>query len=220
MAKEIASLQAEVVSLRSQLSKATGSVKKAAGKKAAAKSEIEEEFPTKFTMESDPDEDGRIVELLKLMDEDNKSSKKAKSVAMEKKREEEARFVASEKMKAEKGAESAKSKSSVATKKKKKSTKKKAQKKAVKKASTKKKAAKKKATKTISKVEVVSAPSPEKVVVVKANPDDWKTLADSTLKRKTIAQLTDYLTGKGVVVTDDSGKTLKKAELLDAVRSL
>ena len=219
MAKEIASLQAEVVSLRSQLSKATGSVEKAAGKKAAAKSEIEEEFPTKFTMESDPDEDGRIVELLKLMDEDNKSSKKAKSVAMEKKREEEARFVASEKMKAEKGAESAKSKSSAATKKKK-SIKKKAQKKAVKKASTKKKAAKKKATKTISKVEVVSAPSPEKVVVVKANPDDWKTLADSTLKRKTIAQLTDYLTGKGVVVTDDSGKTLKKAELLDAVRSL
>ena len=210
MAKEIASLQAEVASLRSQLSKVTESAEKTVEKKVAAKTEIEEEFPTKFTMESDPEEDDRIVELLKLMDADNKSNKKTKAVAMEKKREEEARFVAAEKIKAEKGAEAAKSKSSAATKEKK-SSKKKAQKKA---------STKKKSSKTVSKVEVVSAPSPEKVVVVKANGEDWKSLADSTLKRKTVAQLTGYLTGKGVAVTDDSGKTLKKAELLDAVKSL
>ena len=45
--------------------------------------------------------------------------------------------------------------------------------------------------------------------------DDWTSLAESTLKRKTVAQLTEYLTGKGVEV---SGK--KKAELLDLVKSL
>jgi len=50
--------------------------------------------------------------------------------------------------------------------------------------------------------------------------DDWATLADSTLKRKTVAQLTGYLTEKGVMVTSSDGKALKKADLLSAVKSL
>jgi len=50
--------------------------------------------------------------------------------------------------------------------------------------------------------------------------DNWALLAESTLKRKTVAQLTEYLTRKGVPTTSDSGKLLKKAELLEAVKSL
>jgi len=50
--------------------------------------------------------------------------------------------------------------------------------------------------------------------------ENWALLADSTLKRKTVAQLTEYLTEKGVPATRDSGELLKKAELLEAVKSL
>merc|ERR1712194_641336 len=78
---------------------------------------------------------------------------------------------------------------------------------------------KKQAAKIMSKV------SAKKSVVKKASRtyssiDDWALLADSTLKRKTVVQLTEYLTEKGVTATDESGKVLKKAELLEAVKSL
>ena len=196
----MSSLQAEVVLLKNQLDVAKGTKEKKGDTKVKVKTEIEEEYPTIVTMESDPEEDQRVVELLKLMDEENAIKKKAAAEALEKKREEEAKFVAAEKAKAEskkmaKGVESAQVKAEAVTKK---------MKGATKKAATKSKSETKK--KAVSK---------KKASGSAAASDDWTSLAESTLKRKTVAQLTEYLTGKGVGV---SGK--KKAELLDLVKSL
>ncbi|GKY93271.1 hypothetical protein MPSEU_000294600 [Mayamaea pseudoterrestris] len=52
-----------------------------------------------------------------------------------------------------------------------------------------------------------------------ASSDDWSKFSTSTLTRKSIAELTDYLKVKGVSVVDSSGKNLKKAELVRAVQS-
>mmetsp|Transcript_9483 Transcript_9483/g.20052 ORF Transcript_9483/g.20052 Transcript_9483/m.20052 type:complete len:316 (-) Transcript_9483:441-1388(-) len=66
------------------------------------------------------------------------------------------------------------------------------------------------------------APEPEPVVAVAAGgaENPWNTLSDSTLKRKTIKQLTNYLLERQISVTDNAGKVLKKADLVSAVRSL
>mmetsp|Transcript_3122 Transcript_3122/g.7327 ORF Transcript_3122/g.7327 Transcript_3122/m.7327 type:complete len:508 (+) Transcript_3122:70-1593(+) len=77
-----------------------------------------------------------------------------------------------------------------------------AQKPPAKKAAAKKKAATKKAT-----------------VAKKSSADSWSTLSPSTLSRKTVKQLTDYLSTKGVSTTDEDGKTLKKALLVEAVQA-
>eukprot|EP00581_Thalassiosira_minuscula_P006550 CAMPEP_0183742500 /NCGR_PEP_ID=MMETSP0737-20130205/64729_1 /TAXON_ID=385413 /ORGANISM="Thalassiosira miniscula, Strain CCMP1093" /LENGTH=555 /DNA_ID=CAMNT_0025978087 /DNA_START=90 /DNA_END=1757 /DNA_ORIENTATION=- len=220
MEKEMRALQAEVTSLRGQLAKSAGGAKKKATKKKTVKTEIEEEYPTKVTMKSDPDEDSRIIELLKEMDEANLIQKKKAAEEAEKKREEEAKFVAAEKKKEEsrkmtKGVEAAQKKAEAAKKKKS------AKKKSAKKASTKVSAKTK--TKTGAKQKASTKKSVAKKapkVKVVATADDWALLAESTLKRKTVAQLTEYLTGKGVTATDSSGKSLKKAELLEAVKSL
>lgn len=206
MENEMCALQAEVVYLRSQLEKTQGEKKKAPEKTKTVTTEIEAEYPTKFVMETDPDEDERIVELLKLLDEENSIKKKKAAEELEKKREEEAKFVAAEKSKAiskkmTKGVEAAQAKAEVAKKKA-------AAKKSKKKSAT--KSTRKMATKSVAK----------KASRTVATVDDWASLAESTLKRKTVAQLSEYLTGKGVTVTDGSGKSLKKAELLAAVKGV
>jgi len=48
----------------------------------------------------------------------------------------------------------------------------------------------------------------------------WASLSESTLKRKTVIQLTEYLGEREVKFTDDSGKILKKAELVTVLRSI
>lgn len=48
---------------------------------------------------------------------------------------------------------------------------------------------------------------------------DWSKLSESTLKRKTVKELTEYLTQKGISVTDSSGKTMKKLDLVQLVLS-
>ncbi|CAB9515960.1 expressed unknown protein [Seminavis robusta] len=48
---------------------------------------------------------------------------------------------------------------------------------------------------------------------------DWTSFAQSTLKRKTVKELTSYLETKGVEVTDENGKTLKKDSLVGLVLS-
>eukprot|EP00984_Skeletonema_dohrnii_P009930 scaffold3828_cov110-Skeletonema_dohrnii-CCMP3373.AAC.1 len=102
-----------------------------------------------------------------------------------------------------KGVEVAQAKAEVATKKKRTAKKKSTATKAKAKTSAKKKT-----------VTVKSAPAPVKA---SSGPiTDWTQLADSTLKRKTVAQLTEYLTEKGVSVE----KSMKKADLLSAVKSL
>jgi len=217
MEKEMRALQVELSLLKKQLETPQGGKKKKKTK--TVKTEIEKEYPTKVVMKSDPDEDGRILELLKALDEENKVKKQKAAEELEKKREEEAKFVAAEKKKAvsrkmTKGVEAAQAKAEVA-KKKKAATKK------AKKASTKAKSvATKKTTATKKAVTKKTVTVTKRAPRATANVDDWASLADSTLKRKTVAQLTEYLSGKGVTATDSSGKSLKKAELLEAVKSL
>ena len=100
--KEMRALQAEVATLRSRLEKAESGGKGKSMMKTTkvVKTEIEEEYPDNVVMESDPDEDGWIIEILKLLNEEN-ASKKKKAEGFELKREEEARFVAAEKAKFE-----------------------------------------------------------------------------------------------------------------------
>ena len=217
-------LQAEVSILRSQLEKAQGG-KKATKKKPTKKTEIEEEYPIKMIVDAGVDEDGRIIEILKEIDEENKAKQAAEH---ERKREEESKYVKEQKLLAEsnamtKGVEAAQKKAEAAKKKAtktsaKKGTAKKASPK--KKASTKKTATKKTSAKKAVEKKMVAAPSAVEQKVATAPPavekkeaapsavekkvaapsavnsDDWASLADSTLKRKTVAQITDYLSGK------------------------
>ena len=224
MEKEIRALQTELATLKSQLSR-NNAIKEEKTVK-SVKTEIEEEFPTKVTMETDPDQDGRIIDILKLMDEENALKQKRVAEELESKREAEAKFVASEKAKLEvaeraisdaaeaengragkeeeekkivsktavatsapnierkevnKGSEVSKPKSEVA-----------------KKASTKK--ATKGATEILS--DVPKKPTTKlstkrtSKTATSSNADDWATLAESTLKRKSVAQLTEYLVGR------------------------
>ncbi|KAL7534529.1 hypothetical protein ACHAWF_004863 [Thalassiosira exigua] len=184
MEKEMRALQAEVSSLRSQLEKIEGEKNKTTVKTKKVKTEIEEEYPSKVIVDTGADEGGRIIELLKEIDEENRQKK---AEELEKKRVEEAKFVAKQKAKAEskkmtKGVEAAQAKAEVA---KKEAAKKKAKKASAK---TKSNAVKRKATtKSVTK---------KAARAVIATADDWASLAESTLKRKTVAQLTEYLTGK------------------------
>jgi len=250
-------LKAEVTTLRSKLPR-TEKLKVTTISFKDIKTEIEEEYPTKIIMESDSDEDSRIIEILKLLDEEN-AMKKQKAEGMEKKREEEAIFVASEKAKvvaAEKAeAEdfaikaAAEAKKALAAKmaadekrrideataaaareavekmleeeaKSKKMTKgvETAQAKAetVKKTAT-RKAAAKSATSVAIKSEDGKSTTKKATVI---DSDDWSTLSESTLKRKSVAQLNEYLTRKGATVTHQDGKSMNKSELLEAVKSM
>jgi hypothetical protein len=206
--QKILELQAQVSKLTSQLEKAEAGKKKATKAVVTKKTEIEEEYPNKFVMEGDPEEDARIIELLKAMDEENKGKQAKAAVEAEKKREQEANYVKAQKnvdKKMTKGVEAAQAKAEVVTKKKKS---------AAKKNNTATKAkAKTTPKKTAAPKKAAPAPAP---ATASGSDDDWTQLAESTLKRKTVAQLTEYLTGKGVSVQ----KSMKKADLLDAVKSL
>lgn len=232
MEKEIRALQAEVASLKSQVSKydEVKVVKKAV----SVKTEIEEEFPTKFTMETDPDEDGRIIDILKLIDEENAMKQTKIAEELEQKREAEAKFVASEKAKADfaerakseaveaenaraaKEAEEKKTASEVAaaaatatttvtaTPKIERKEVNKGTEVAKTKAEVTKKVSTKKATKGASETQLdVPKKAATKSATKKSpkpatanNADDWAALAESTLKRKSVAQLTEYLVGR------------------------
>mmetsp|Transcript_42113 Transcript_42113/g.101271 ORF Transcript_42113/g.101271 Transcript_42113/m.101271 type:complete len:587 (+) Transcript_42113:338-2098(+) len=70
--------------------------------------------------------------------------------------------------------------------------------------------------------EPVTAPAPAPAPAAPASgggTDDWSTLSKSTLTRKTVKELQEYLDTKGVTTTDSDGKPLKKALLVDAVLS-
>jgi hypothetical protein len=75
-------------------------------------------------------------------------------------------------------------------------------------------AAKKDTTKKTeeAKKEVEAAPT--------TSDNPWKELSLSTLKRKTVKEISAYLIERDVQVTDEAGKPLKKAELLDKVMAL
>jgi membrane protein involved in colicin uptake len=259
MEKEMRALKAEVTSLRSKLPR-TEKVKVTTISFKDIKTEIEEEYPTKIVMESDPDEDSRIIEILKLLDEEN-ATKKQKAEGMEKKREEEANFVASEKAKlvaAEKAVAeaedfaikaAAEAKKVLAAKKAadekrrideataaaareavekmlEEETKSKKMTKGVETAQAKAETVKKTATRKAAAKSATSAAmksddgksTTKKATVIDS--DDWSTLSESTLKRKSVAQLNEYLTRKGAAVSHQDGKSMNKSELLEAVKSL
>jgi len=226
MEQKIRELQTEVSKLNTQLEKAEEGKKKAV-ETVVAKTEIEEEYPTKVTLEGDPEEDARIIELLKMMDEENKAKKAKAAAEAEKKREEEAKYVKSQKnidKKMTKGVEAAQAKAEVATKKTRATKKKSTATKAKAKTSTKKKTTSEKAApKSETEASPVAAKEPEPVAANEPESDaandggdDWTQLAESALKRKTVKELTEYLTEKGVSVE----KSMKKADLVEAVRSL
>lgn len=50
--------------------------------------------------------------------------------------------------------------------------------------------------------------------------DDWSSLSLSTLKRKTVRDLKDYLEAKGATAIDAEGKPLKKDQLVEVVLSM
>lgn len=82
-----------------------------------------------------------------------------------------------------------------------------------------KKTTKKKTTRVVRRKTVAT---PKEAVVVSSQAENpWASLTEATLKRKTVAQLTEYLSERGVKVIDESsGKTLKKALLVESVQSL
>jgi hypothetical protein len=82
--------------------------------------------------------------------------------------------------------------------------------KASKKTAAKKTATKKAAKKATKKAATKTAPKS----------DDWSALSLSTLKRKTVKDLSEYLSQKGVEVTHGDGTPMKKEELVSAVQSL
>ena len=57
-------------------------------------------------------------------------------------------------------------------------------------------------------------------VVAAKGDDSWSSLSASTLSRKTVKELTEYLNTKGVKTTGEDGKPLTKALLVDAIRAL
>ena len=77
----------------------------------------------------------------------------------------------------------------------------------------------KKSKKAVSEPVPAPAPTPASAAPASGGTDDWSTLSKSTLTRKTVKELQDYLGEKGVTTTDSDGKPLKKALLVDAVLS-
>merc|ERR1712071_505564 len=49
---------------------------------------------------------------------------------------------------------------------------------------------------------------------------EWSNLSPSALRKKTVKELTEFLSEKGIATTDESGKTLLKKQLLEAVTAL
>lgn len=188
-------LSAEVASLRAQLAQTTAK-KQSAGKK-AAKTEIEDE--PQGPMERDSEEESRIIELLKEMDEANKARQDLVKAANEKKREEEAKYLAAQKRAEEaalmaKEVEEAQAKAEAE----KRMASKGAASATKKSTDTETKSAKKASKKSSAKAKRKTSPKQQSAPPATAASDDdaWSSLSDSTLKRKTVAQITEYLTEK------------------------
>merc|ERR1712194_762261 len=68
------------------------------------------------------------------------------------------------------------------------------------------------------KIDVAKETETKEKTVAVSTPS-WGRLSESTLRRKTVKQLTGYLADKGVEFTDESGKTLRKDSLVGLVLS-
>merc|ERR1712238_13848 len=87
----------------------------------------------------------------------------------------------------------------------------------------------KKTSKDLQKASATNDTTPENKmesdaskVLPKETPEkfDFTTLSKSALSRKTVKELREFLESKGLSITEDSGKPLKKNGLLEAVHSL
>jgi len=223
-----------------------------------AASKVEVPPAVKQVMQRDPEEDKRILQILKDMDSANFATKKTvtkkRTVSKKKKAVEKAAPKVESKKVTKKKAATRKVTKSVPAQK---IVEVKADKKPVveiKKATPKKIVEVKADTKP---VEEIKKATPKKIVEVKADTkpvvekkkvaprnakktvvpkktaevttkietgqdavNPWASLSESTLKRKTVIQLTEYLGEREVKFTDDSGKILKKAELVTVLRSI
>lgn len=145
----------------------------------------------KEVIPQDPKENEKILDIIKGMDKEN-SSKKVKVVkgSVEKATP---KKVAAKKVEVVKGA--------------------------VEKAAPKKVAAKKvKVVKgSVEKATAKRTGASKKKAAVSS---DWSTLSDSALKRKTVKDLSAYLSEKGVEVTTADGKPRKKADLISEVKNI
>jgi len=243
MRAELTRLATENSNLLSQLAEATAAPKEKelkVAKAAAAAPAVKKAPPVITVMERDQDEDERFLELIKQVDEENKATATKKKAAAEKPQ-------TKAKSKAKAQTSKAKSKSKATDKKKeevvaeKKSEPKKskvkgadrvaaaveelapkATKKSAKKSASKKSSAKKSAKKAKKAAAAAAAAEEEPFFASPAAGIDnpWSSLSDSTLKRKTIAQLSEYLTERGAQVVDQNGKALPKALLVGNLRSL
>jgi len=240
MKKELTKLASENSRLLKQLAAATLPTSPTSKTEVAAPTK--KAPPVITVMERDPDEDRRVLDLIKEVDQENKAKATATASATEEKTPTK-KTKAKSKAKAQKSKASAKvetEEETVAAKSEpaapapakkskvkgadrvaaaveelapKATAKKSAKKNAAKKSSAKKSA--KKAKKSLAVDEEPFFASPAAGI---DNP--WSSLSDSTLKRKTIAQLSEYLTERGAQVVDENGKSLTKASLVENVRSL
>lgn len=173
MRKEMERMIQETALLRKQLSEISK-------QKASTSDKVKLAPAVKEVMKRDPQEDARILQILKDMDDSNATTKKPAT----KKR----------KVTKKKANDVVKSKTAVS-----------APKKVV-----------KKVKKAVKKAKVVA----EKPVEVTSLDNPWASLSESTLKRKTVKQLTEYLEERKIKVTDESGKIFKKADLVTVLQSL
>ena len=88
-----------------------------------------------------------------------------------------------------------------------------------KKAAPAKKAKKAPAKKAAPAKKTAPAKKEAKKATTSASADDWSGLSTSTLMRKRIQQLIDYLEAKGIATKNADGEDLKKSELVEAVQS-
>lgn len=214
--EELLTTKALVSQLKSQLSLMNTNTDTAAS--ITLSPEITQKILTKTSSERDPEEDMRFVELLKGIDDANSKTKKKKTTKQKTKQktkkkatkkttkkkkepEPEPEPVAVVEPEPEPVAVEEKEPEPVVIEEKVSTVKKAAKKKAAKKKATKKKKKKKKQTTETAKTKAVEPETIEEAIPPTPTPTSeeehpWAKLSTSTLSRKTVAELTGFLTEK------------------------
>eukprot|EP00594_Rhizosolenia_setigera_P011522 CAMPEP_0178957656 /NCGR_PEP_ID=MMETSP0789-20121207/11062_1 /TAXON_ID=3005 /ORGANISM="Rhizosolenia setigera, Strain CCMP 1694" /LENGTH=604 /DNA_ID=CAMNT_0020639983 /DNA_START=40 /DNA_END=1855 /DNA_ORIENTATION=- len=222
--EELLTTKALVSQLQSQLSLLNTNTDTAA----SITSSPEIKIATKTSSERDPEEDMRFVELLKGIDDANSKTKKKKKKKKTTTKTKTKKKATKKTTKKKKEPEPEPEPEPVAVveepepepiEEEKVSTVKKA---AKKKATKKKKKKKKQTTTTAAKTKAVEPETiPEATTPTTTEEHPWAKLSTSTLSRKTVAELTGFLTEKGIAVADaESGKTFTKKVLVAEVQKV
>jgi len=195
MQDELRKLKGENIRLRSQLDDLLRSSGQAPTLDDSTTDEVAVAPSPQKIVDQDPEENEKILEIIKEVEEANKKVNKGKKKARVAQKKDERKATSTPKVKAEKKA----------------APKVKAEKKATPKVKAAKKAtpkvkAEKKATPKVKAVPEVQKKS------VTGKGKDWSLLSDSTLQRKTMKELAAYL-------SDYDVKGMKKGEMINLVRS-